>query len=63
MNHAPTALTVVQCVDGLGAGASVVVGVFIIADFTKGADRFNAAQGATATWELSSEVGRVNSAE
>lgn len=57
VSHAPTAFTAVQCVDGLGVGIFGVVGVFIIADFTKGADRFNPAQGATATWGLSSEVG------
>ena len=57
VSHAPTVLTAVQCVDGLGAGAFVVMGVLIIADFTEGGDRFNAAQGATATWGLPSEVG------
>ena len=43
MSHAPTALTAMQCVDGLGAGIFGVVGVLIIVDFTKGIDRFNAA--------------------
>ena len=57
MSHAPTAFTAVQCVDGLGVGIFGVVGVFTIADFTKGTDRFNPAQGAAATWGLSSEVG------
>ena len=57
MSHAPTALIAVQCVDGLGAGIFGVVGVLITADFTKGIDRFNAAQSVIATWGLSSEVG------
>ena len=43
MSHAPTALTAMQCVDGLGAGIFGVVGVLIIVDFTKGIGRFNAA--------------------
>ena len=42
VSYHPAALIAVQCMYGLEAGILGVVGVLIIADITKGTDRFNA---------------------
>jgi MFS family permease len=45
----PAFLVAVQLLDGIGAGIFGVVGVLVIADFSRGTGRFNLMQGALAT--------------
>ena len=45
----PYLLVTIQILDGIGAGVFGVVSILVIADVTKGAGRFNAAQGLVST--------------